>query len=60
MSDNKAYTSYKIAAELKREFGAEAKSVKVKLEHEKVVGEFVKKIEAAHCRAKDSKLVFGA
>ena len=53
------YASPEIAKEMAKAFGAEAKTVSVKIQHKKAVGDFVRKIEKAHKDAAKSKLVFG-
>lgn len=60
MSNTMTFTSPKIAKKVARVFGAEAKTFKVPIRHRRVVGNFVRKIEAAHRRAEKSKLLFGA
>jgi hypothetical protein len=54
------FTSPKIAREMARVFGSDAKTFTVEIKHRRVVGDFVRKIEAAHKRAEKSKLVFHA
>jgi hypothetical protein len=58
MNEATAFTSPKIAREIARVFGSEAKTFTVEIKHRRVVGDFVRKIEAAHKRAEKSKLVF--
>ncbi len=59
MGNNKKYASPAIAIEMKKAFGADVKTFSVKMQHKKVVGNFVRKIEKAHKNAVKSKLVFG-
>ena len=54
------FTSPQIAKEITRVFGSDVKRFTVPMKHRRVVGEFVRKIEAAHKRAEKSKLVFKA
>ncbi len=58
MTNKPKFTSPKIASEIARVFGSEAKTFTVKMQHRRIVGDFVRKIEAAHKRAKKSNLVF--
>lgn len=60
MTETSTFTSPKIAKEIARVFGSEAKTFTVEMKHRRVVGDFVRKIEAAHKRAEKSKLVFRA
>ena len=60
MIDEMTFTSPKIAKEITRVFGVEAKTFTVEMKHRRVVGDFVRKIESAHKRAEKSKLVFRA
>ncbi len=60
MNQSTMFTSPKIAREMARVFGSEAKTFTVEIKHRRVVGDFVRKIEAAHKRAEKSKLVFRA
>lgn len=54
------FTSPNIAKEMARVFGSETKTFSLQIQHRKVVGDFVRKIEAAHKRAENSKHVFTA
>ena len=58
MSKRVTFTSPKIAKEISRVFGSEVESFRVKIQHRRIVGEFVRKIENAHKRAKKSKMIF--
>ena len=58
MNQGTTFTSPKIAREMARVFGSEAKTFTVEIKHRRVVGDFVRKIEAAHKQAEKSKLVF--
>jgi hypothetical protein len=58
MTTTTTFTSPKIAKEIARVFGSETKTFSVEMKHRRVVGDFVRKIEAAHKRAEKSKLVF--
>jgi hypothetical protein len=60
MNEATAFTSPRIAKEMSRVFGSEAKTFSVEIKHRRIVGDFVRKIEAAHKRAEKSKLVFRA
>jgi len=60
MTEGCTFTSPKIAKEIARMFGSEVKTFTVEMKHRRVVGDFVRKIEAAHKRAEKSKLVFCA
>lgn len=60
MNQGTVFTSPKIAKEMARLFGSEAKTFKVEIKHRRVVGDFVRKIEAAHKGAEKSKLIFRA
>ena len=60
MSNEMTFTSPQIAQKVARVFGTQAKTFKVPIRHRRVVGKFVRKIEAAHRRAENSKLLFGA
>lgn len=58
MAEHSTFTSPKIAKEISRVFGSDIKVFTVPMKHRRVVGDFVRKIEAAHKRAAKSKLVF--
>ena len=60
MKGNATFTSPNLAKAISRAFGSEAKTFTVKMKHEKVVGDFIRKIDAAHKQAENSKLVFRA
>jgi HPt (histidine-containing phosphotransfer) domain-containing protein len=60
MNEASKFTSSKLAQEIVRVFGSRAKTFKVEIKHQREVGDFVRKIEAAHKRAENSKLVFRA
>ena len=60
MSKETTFTSPKIAKAMARVFGSETKTFSLEIQHRKVVGDFVSKIEAAHKRAEKSKHVFTA
>jgi len=60
MDKETRFTSPKIAKEMARVFGSETKTFSLQIQHRKVVGDFVRKIEDAHKRAEKSKHVFTA
>ena len=60
MTEGATFTSPKIAKEIARVFGHQARTSTVSLKHERVVGQFLRRIESAHKRAEKSKLVFRA
>jgi hypothetical protein len=60
MPGTATFSSPKLAQEFVRVFGAGVKTFAVEMKHRRVVGDFVRKIEAAHKRAGKSKLVFRA
>ena len=53
------FASPKIAKEMKKVFGSEAKTFSIKLKHKKAVGDFVRKIEKANKNTEKSTIVFG-
>lgn len=56
---DRTFGSPKIAREMARMFGEQAKTISVEMKYEEEVGSFVRKIEDAHRQAGKSKLVFG-
>ncbi len=60
MNKETKFTSPEIAKEMARVFGSATKSFSLEIQHRKVVGDFVRKIEKAHKRAAKSKHVFTA
>ena len=58
MTEQKMFTSTRIAQEAKRVFGDQVSPVNVKMKYRKEVDEFLKKIEKAHVRAEHSSLTF--
>ena len=59
MSTQTRFASPKIAKEMTKVFGSEVKTVSIKMQHKKVVGDFVRKIEKAHKNVANSTIVFG-
>jgi len=53
-----AYSSPKLAAELRKRFGKEVKTIQIKHLYVREVMDFIKRGEAAHKAAAKSKLVF--
>ncbi|MDD4116917.1 MAG: hypothetical protein PHI39_01735 [Kiritimatiellae bacterium] len=60
MNNEMTFTSPQIAQKVARVFGTRVKTFKVPIRHRRVVGNFVRKIETAHKRAENSKLIFRA
>jgi len=52
------YSSPKIARELKRQFGNEARTIKVDMKYTKEIGGFIAKVESAQRKTAGSKLIF--
>lgn len=58
MSDAPAFTSPKIANEMEKVFGNDAKKVNVDIKFRRQVGNFILKVDRAHNEAKKSKQTF--
>ena len=58
MTNTPEFTSCKIADEMTKVFGSEAKTVTVDMKYRTEVGEFVLKVERAHKEAEESVQVF--
>ncbi len=58
MSDTSMFTSPKIAIEMEKAFGNDAKKVKVDIKFKREVGSFILKVDRAHNEAKRSKQTF--
>ncbi len=52
------YSSPKIARELKKQFGNEARTIKVDMKYAKEIGGFIAKVESAQRKTVGSKLSF--
>jgi len=58
MSDTSKFTSPKIASEMAKVFGSDAKKVKVDIKYRQEVGRFILKVDRAHNDARKSKQTF--
>ena len=58
MSDTSIFTSPKIAIEMEKAFGNDAKKVNVDIKFRREVGSFILKVDRAHNEAKRSKQTF--
>ncbi len=58
MSDTSIFTSPKIAIEMEKVFGNDAKKVKVDIKFRREVGNFILKVDRVHNEARKSKQTF--
>lgn len=58
MSDTSKFTSPKIASEMEKVFGSDAKKVNVDIKFRREVGSFILKVDRAHNEARKSKQTF--
>lgn len=58
MSETTKFTSPKIASEMEKAFGSDARKVNVDIKFKREVGNFILKVDRAHNNARKSKQTF--